>query len=70
MEFLISSLGGIPLGIKNRIDVEFPTYPGEFPGYKGLGSFEIIYSSVTRFFELQEENWIDNLYIHSFSILK
>jgi hypothetical protein len=23
IEFLISSLGGIPLGIKNRIDVEF-----------------------------------------------
>jgi hypothetical protein len=30
MEFLISFLGGIPLGIKNRIDV-----PGEFPGFKG-----------------------------------
>jgi hypothetical protein len=36
MEFLISSLGGIPLGIKNRIDVEFSIYPGEFPGYKGI----------------------------------
>jgi hypothetical protein len=35
MEFLISSLGGIPLGIKNGIDVEFPIYPWEFPGYKG-----------------------------------
>jgi hypothetical protein len=40
MEFLISSLGGIPLGIKNRIDVEFPIYPGEFPGYKGDGLSE------------------------------
>jgi hypothetical protein len=36
MEFLISSLGGIPLGIKNGIDVEFPIYPWEFPGYKGI----------------------------------
>jgi hypothetical protein len=36
MEFLISSLGGIPLRIKNGIDVEFPIYPWEFPGYKGL----------------------------------
>jgi hypothetical protein len=41
MEFLISSLGGIPLGIKNRIDVEFPIYPGEFPGYKGMWNSDL-----------------------------
>jgi hypothetical protein len=36
MEFLISSLGGIPHGIKNGIDVEFPNCPREFPGSKGM----------------------------------
>jgi hypothetical protein len=65
MEFLISSLGGIPHGIKNRIGVEFPICPGEFPGFKGLcTSLTLFNFFVVQYFRIKysadasSNNWM------------